>query len=253
MRIFSKFHDYYDVARGYGIDPLIIYKRDTIKDKHCPDYDIPIIQSFFEKDFEDKQYKNFKIGGAFIVLFCGDVIPGIKLWLRGKVFDEELDIFPDVPVHIYSIEQMDAFFEKNATKDGYQAYITGKKDSKLTNYYWTRIKIQNLRIAAIEFFNQTLKTDKRIIDIHFKTGSPVIHIDAAPYPRRYEIEVAIRNPCLKELEFFKIFDPYTCFQELSMFISGVMGGTAPPMVEISNDMRIAKHGFDKWSFRKKVR
>jgi len=42
-------------------------------------------------------------------------------------------------------------------------------------------------------------------------------------------------------------------QELSMFVDGVMAGQMPPMVEVSNEVRVHKAGFDKWSFRKKVR
>ena len=30
MRIYSDFHDYYDIGLSYGIDPKIIYSRKTI-------------------------------------------------------------------------------------------------------------------------------------------------------------------------------------------------------------------------------
>lgn len=63
-------------------------------------------------------------------------------------------------------------------------------------------------------------------------------------------EQIILNPVLKEIEFYKKIDSFTAFQELSMFISGIMGGKSPCMIEISNDDKIAKHGFDKYSFRK---
>jgi len=52
------------------------------------------------------------------------------------------------------------------------------------------------------------------------------------------------------MEFFKIVDPFTAFQELSMFIGGIMGGKSPIMIEVADKDRIAKHGFDKFSFRK---
>ena len=55
---------------------------------------------------------------------------------------------------------------------------------------------------------------------------------------------------LSDIEFQKIVDPFTSFQELSMFISGVMGGKSPPIIQLKDEDLIGKHGFDKWSFRK---
>ena len=48
-------------------------------------------------------------------------------------------------------------------------------------------------------------------------------------------------------------DAVTAFQELDMWMSGALGMPGAPMVEIDDKYRMAKHGMDKWSFRKKVR
>lgn len=56
---------------------------------------------------------------------------------------------------------------------------------------------------------------------------------------------------LKEIGFARVLDPYTAFQELSMFVGGVMARPGNPIVRITDDEVLAgKHGFDKWSFRK---
>jgi len=56
---------------------------------------------------------------------------------------------------------------------------------------------------------------------------------------------------LKELDFVRVIDTYAAFQELSMFVGGVMSRPGAPMVEITDDrVKAAKHGFDNWSFRK---
>jgi hypothetical protein len=60
------------------------------------------------------------------------------------------------------------------------------------------------------------------------------------------------NPSdLKRLGFAKALDPYTAFQELSMWIGGVLGGTSPEIVVIKNDkVLLESHGFDnRFSFR----
>lgn len=59
------------------------------------------------------------------------------------------------------------------------------------------------------------------------------------------------NPILKDLEFFRVVDPYTAFQEIETFISALIGMEVPPTVEISDQSKILKHGYDpKYSFRK---
>lgn len=56
---------------------------------------------------------------------------------------------------------------------------------------------------------------------------------------------------LKDLQFMKRMEPWTLFQELSMWIGGVLPRSANPIVQITDDqVKIAKHGFDKMSFRK---
>lgn len=61
----------------------------------------------------------------------------------------------------------------------------------------------------------------------------------------------IINPKLKDWGFESTKDPVTAFQEIYMFISGVLGTPVNPMVKLS-DKELAKkrgHG-DKFSFRK---
>lgn len=55
---------------------------------------------------------------------------------------------------------------------------------------------------------------------------------------------------LNQVGFQKVLDPFTAFQRLEAFVSN-LPRNPNPMVEITDDkVKIAKHGFDKWSFRK---
>lgn len=62
----------------------------------------------------------------------------------------------------------------------------------------------------------------------------------------------IDQDTLSAMDFAKAVDPYTAFQELSMWFGGVLPRNGPPMVEITDDkVKIAKHGFHHpTSFRK---
>jgi hypothetical protein len=66
------------------------------------------------------------------------------------------------------------------------------------------------------------------------------------YPSK---KIIIYNGKLKDLEFFRMFEPYLAFQELTMY----MANTAEPRKEIpkiSDEIMSEIKGFDKWSFRK---
>ena len=67
-----------------------------------------------------------------------------------------------------------------------------------------------------------------------------------------EQEWQIDQPTLGALEFFRAVDPVTAFQELSMWIGGVIGTHSPDPVQITdNRVKIEKHGFDTvTSFRR---
>lgn len=58
------------------------------------------------------------------------------------------------------------------------------------------------------------------------------------------------NPCIKDLKFYKVMDPYLCFQEVDSYICGKLAFPQNAMVEIEDKYRIEQHGFDKHSFRK---
>ena len=57
------------------------------------------------------------------------------------------------------------------------------------------------------------------------------------------------NPKLSQLNFEKQFDPYSAYQEIEMWIGGVLTNNET-IPEISDKDKINQHGFDKWSFRK---
>lgn len=67
----------------------------------------------------------------------------------------------------------------------------------------------------------------------------------------HELEL---NPSLKAYKFMKVVDPYSAFQEISQFISGVLGNSEKQTVDISDENRLLQHGFDKkFSFRHPVK
>ena len=48
----------------------------------------------------------------------------------------------------------------------------------------------------------------------------------------------------------RIKNSYSAFQDIYMYISGVLGNTEKNMVQISDKDMLYKRGFNKWSFKK---
>ena len=96
-------------------------------------------------------------------------------------------------------------------------------------------------------------TDANVIDVFRKYNTPAFVYDCDwsedNYGGNYRHNFTI-NPKLKDLQFYKVFDAFTAFQELQMFISGVLGTGEKELIEIEDKYKIGQHGFDKWSFRK---
>lgn len=101
---------------------------------------------------------------------------------------------------------------------------------------------------------------KKFFDSDFKSFEELFHTHKTPIfgfepPRRWSrqgpYESLTLNPSLKDLKFFKVKDPITAFQEISMFISGVIGMPEKSMVEVSDEIKAASKGHDgPYSFRK---
>lgn len=77
---------------------------------------------------------------------------------------------------------------------------------------------------------------------------PIFWLDMQVMP--YKNAILVRNPILKDIQFQKLVDPYTAYQELSMFFGSVFANDEDNMVSISDRDKAVSKGFDKWSFKK---
>jgi hypothetical protein len=246
MRIFSKYHDYYDKALGYGIDPNVIYERkeeditDWIKDQPGLQKRLSMIHDdIFDFRIERINSTELKVEAKTIMLFCGRLYFCIKI--SYKVKDYPYDRF--VTEFIYTFDT----FEKAIVLHS-KINLEHKTTSGL--FDGTKSKLMTIARRFRTLFERQGTVSDIAFDLHFELDAPIIVLDYdLIYTYSKKIKV-YKNRCLKDMEFFKIVDPFTAFQELSMFIGGIMGGKSPIMIEVADKDRIAKHGFDKFSFRK---
>lgn len=86
------------------------------------------------------------------------------------------------------------------------------------------------------------------IDFFYENKVPIFAVEPSQvYKGSADV---VLNPNLSEIKFFKLFNSYTAFQEIQMFISGVIGINTSNAIEINDKNKVIQHGFDaKWSFR----
>lgn len=237
MRLYSKFHDYYDTAIGYGIDPNIVYSRKTIEYDHYSNIGKQIEDTLNTEKIFRQLYlscKNIDITNMIIVLFCGKLFTGLELTKNTEPFSYRDDV-----EYCYDIETVEKFFKKhsvdiNETKEKRQSYF--------------RKRYKSNKRTIIDFFDENKQIDdNKYFDLHFLVDSPIILLKRDEEGEKPPI---IINPKLNDFQFYRCVDSFSTFQEISMFISGVMGGKIPSMIEIKDEDKIVKHGFDKFSFRR---
>lgn len=238
MYIISKYKDFFDGVVGtVGVDKSIVYERETI------DVDLDKAPDFFKRKNEyygfsrnntfdkisyfsvKKEHRSlFDEHAFFIVGFCGKLYIGWKL---------------------YTIDV--SKFNQNV-------------DTKITydnEYIKTILEPKSYNGTLVDNINYVLNYDA--LPIFRELNSPIFVYDS-DYKRTYINKDRLSynhfnprffiNPLLKEYEFYKVFDSFQAFQEVSMFMGGVLGKGEKDIVEVADKYKIGQHGFDKWSFRK---
>lgn len=247
MRIISKFHDYYDGVMAHGTDKELVYVREQ-KVRQVEG----VWVDFFEKINKwicgvPSQY----IIEPGIVLFCGKQFPFFRL-----IFDEFITKNKPVIMYPYDIKNMDMFVNQTYTKymldEYYGTNLTGRNR---THKRSGTMRNRDIYRKGFEKFFATRPFKQHDVDeLHHIERSPAIIIEQNRI-KGFDLwgfgysEIVTINPCLKDVEFYKIINAFTAFQEISMFLGGVLGVGVPKMVAVSDVIRAHKHGMDKTSFR----
>ena len=232
MKLISKFHDFYDSCLSLGIDETIFFQRET-KEIKCEEtktrFYIKDELYSIEHGYWRRKLGEYNINNINVLHFCGKQIPFIKVSIQDCYSTRE---------HIsycYNIKQVEAFISKYCDKSQIEKFYQKDKE------YRSKKRYRSSEFEKISKWFIDFTKDETILDDYFKYESP--------YFLKTKKEIII-NPCLSNYEFYKNMGAFETFQEISMFISGVMGGQVPKMIEISDTIRLQKKGFDSvTSFR----
>jgi len=239
LRIISKFHDYYDSIMRYGMDQSVVYIRNTkeleigarlglVKSKHYDLYLEDIEDITFDKDLwlplNFRQRYVPSNWDKHVIGFCG------KLYF----------CYSWTPYHTYDEPKLKKSFIYN-----------------IDDYIKVMKKVDR---SALEVFSRNKKARMRTIDI-FKniqgkeTDSEIFRKFKIPiFSRTFNCNGArdshIKANCnLKNLGFYKVMDPFTTFQNIAGYLSGVLGTGENEIVDIKDEDMLRKKGFNEWSFK----
>lgn len=238
MYIISKNKDYYDGVVGtMGIDKTIVYERTEKEIEEKTEFPEPFQynkRSYYVEnnsafillnEFGTDSKKYFD-NSFFLIGFCGKVYLAWKMYYKKKEFDTQANQYVDVVKYdiIYGFDNVKKHLIDN--RWGKSLY-----DSVQYVLNYNPIEIFRTIKSPIFVYNGGIDIRERSWNKNSKSNF-------------------IINPILKEYEFYKVIDSFTAFQEISMFIGGVLGIGEKEIIEVEDKYKIPQHGFDKWSFRK---
>ena len=225
MRIISKFHDYYDSVQGYGFDPTVVYmrQRKALKDHSLGD---SMTRMSGMCDMVPHGANISRIGQLY---FCGKKYPFMRISFKEDSKRESCYSFDAYEKLVLSLAKKNGKFLKDYERKRF--FMDGGSVKKAVKRYF----------SAENDFEKNVKT-------HEKFDAPVFAV-YAPSSRAN----VIVNPVLRKMGFQKMFDPYTTYQEIDMFLSGVMQSKEKSIIQISDKYQKLKKGFDDYSFKPKMK
>lgn len=236
MRIKSKFHDYYDCMQAnYAPHPFYLREQKYIYPNERGYLGVGYTNSYNPTDIY--QYRN-------VIGFCGKVYPFVEFNYINYSEGISKTYF------CYSVEDISNMVEQIANKDQLAYYSAGNNDNwrKARQLKWPR----NLTVKHTKFNfvyqNTGNQIGKDLIPLFERFKAPIFLSSSKPRDGE-DKPYLLLNPCLKDYEFYRIFDTYRAFQELEMYLGNLAAPEKPIPAVSDKDMIMAK-GFDKFSFRK---
>lgn len=236
MRIISRFHDYYDGVMSFGHDDRVIYLRDEeplVTGERQPKA-YRWLDPGFRFDFSELKVKGgwLSVEGVSI-FFCGKIYVGLR-------FTYHTDLYVTAKREtFYTVDSINNYLAQfELTID--DVFRKTWRSKKMVSRFYLDSHHSSLEIGVTE--NEALLT--RAIDQRVVAMSMLVH------GRWHQLYTVVKNPQLSVYDFYRARDPFQVYQDIDMFLSGVLAPENKPMITISDTCKRDQHGFDQWSFKK---
>jgi hypothetical protein len=238
VRIISEFHDYYEAVQATGQDQTVVYLR-TRKEAELDRNTFPF--PIFEGTPFAWEPKGVAIA-QIVAGFCGEVYPILRLSHQRRSESSPSSAL------CYTLLEVDAFIERRFKQREIENYRSKPRRWRFADK-WPRAQ---RREKFEEFFDTYAAKQSAFGQLFVDSRCPILvastwwDTSKARRNRQYKI---VYNECLRELEFFRMIDTFTAYQELQMYF-GALAQPNKPIPDIPDKDMVSIKGFDKWSFRK---
>jgi hypothetical protein len=219
MLINSKHNDYYDGLSKQYLDKTIVYDREEITlqtNKIDNRSSLYSLLNYYKTLHRHGHIRSNDIT-PILIGFCGELF--ILYSNDRKILTTEEEILN--------------FFNEIETNKNDRYYKYWKPYDTLT-----KIKSQFVEI-------QNLKSD----DVFIELDCPIFLLEYRR-PNYQDVEL-IKNPILKDYNFQKLKDTFTCFQDIQTYISNILVvNKTMKEVKIEDKYLMQSKGFDNFSFKK---
>jgi len=247
MKIASSFHDYYDTVQATGQDQTLVYRRtrkEVWLDRET--FPFPVFGGRFLPFYGRRLTAPFLAVVQSVIGFCGKIHLLLQL-----SHQRQHEPHPKTAL-CYSLTDVDEFVEAHFRRhhvEGYRWKPRGLR--RFADRCWP---MEQRREEFERLFETYASKESAFGSVFLDSGCPIF-VASTWWGRRgprdgckrqYRI---VYNECLNELEFFRVMDTYTAYQEIQMFL-GNLAQPNKPIPEIPDKDMVSIKGFDKWSFRK---
>lgn len=219
MRLISKSRDYYDSALKMWYDETITYvrKADT--------REVSVRLTDILNNLNLRYISSYEVT-PLLIGFAGKFYPVIEFFHGNDINEEKTNTYH------YTYEELKKHLKSNRNK-----YLDKEFKRFFDNDY-----------SSLEYLFAEYNSPIVVLDIS------AFFVECRYKRLGYELtelhDRAVNiNVVLKDYEFYRVFDTYTAFQEISMYVSGVLNQGFPIMTEISDVSMRDKKGFYKYSFK----
>lgn len=240
MRIISKFKDYYDSAAGYGVDTSVIYERTS---KPLPSWSLeedrqPDVMQYreiaaacraivhpdrFRHLYHYAEFKTVFVGVAGKI-YVGLILPYVAL-------DEEKQLWQRIRNGMYS--EMHVWKPEN---------LTDKQLDQKMEHAWPKAT----EVTTVREWFASNENARIVENVDLFTKYNMVSFVAVQAGSGTSVRV---NERLQDYSFQRMMDGFTAFQEISMFVTGVLA-QQDQMTHVPTDKELLyARGHDDMSFK----
>jgi hypothetical protein len=249
MRIIGG-HDYYDIGMSAGHDEHVVFVREkdrtlSIDDAHKNGIFEGSVNFRFEDDTTGEGISrngtsSFRHSGCNYDFCLMSVVIANKRYGGIRFRRSCFNLFEREEVYFWGRTSLETWLGKHGLR------IMDRRDD------WRRVDDRSVRLD--DYFDP-VTLPKRTVDYLVANRIAVMSFTGEGefdwIRQKMRVFWRVNADSLKALQFYRALDAYSIFQEIEMWLGGVVAPAGNPVVVITDDrIKRDKHGFDKFILKK---